>query len=367
MHTLFKSHIREVPAIPAGATREDKLLASGQQLYKLSSNENLLGPSPKAMQAIQANQHLLNEYNFLNDEQLRQALADSFGRQIEPDQFVTGNGAAELLDIICRAFLSAGDECVISSPTFTACKSFALMAGARVVDVPLKGNHFETDVEGILASVNKNTRIIFITNPNNPTGTIIPRHTLRALLAQLPAHVVVVHDEVYHDYVTHPDFAKAQEWIARGANVIGLHSFSKIYGMAGLRLGYAFSTPEIAAYLLRFRRPFMINTLSMKAAIAALGDSEHLQRSRDLVTQEKPWLYTNFDRLGLVYWRSESNFIMFRSPMSTPEFIEEMLTEGVMVRGGQSFGITACSRVTVGRHEDNVKFVEALEKVVSAT
>lgn len=359
MNQLFKDHILRVAPVISGATRDKQPLPV---LYKLSSNENLLGASPKALEAIRNNLHLLNEYSFQNDEKLRMVLSRHFQDALSPQQFITANGGAELLEIICRAFLVPGDECILSTPTFMAYKSFAGLQGANVIDIPLKGDRFEADTDNILAAVNEKTRLIFITNPNNPTGTVIPRATIAAILDQLPSHVIMVYDEVYHDYVNHPDFGRAQEFIATGKQVIGLHSFSKIYGMAGLRLGYAFSTLDIAAYLHNFRRPFMINTLSMEAAIAALGDETHLQDSKRLVATEKKWLYHQFQQLHIRYWESEANYILFRPPLPNDIFIQQMLLEGVMVRAGESFGISDCARVTIGTHAAAEAFINALKK-----
>lgn len=365
MHPSFKEYVWQTDAVPAGLTR-DAIKTNGdeQLIHKLSSNENLLGPSPLALEAIRSNMLLLNEYQFQRDEQLQEALSAHFNKQLLPTQFITGNGGAELLDLICRAFLEPGDECILSTPTFPAYKSFANLQGAVAVDVPLQQPDFSLDVKRILAAVKPNTKLIFLTNPNNPTGNIIPRAHMDELLRQLPPHVVLVQDEVYHNYVQHPDFVPASELIKQGFPVIGLHSFSKIYGLAGLRLGYAFATTAIANYLQLFRRPFMINTLSMKAAIAALSDHAHLHHSVKGVIEEKEWLYKQLQQLGITYWTTEANFILLKSPLPNKVFVQKMLDHDIMIRPADTFGLPDHARVTIGTRATSEVFIKALKAIL---
>jgi len=360
---IFKPHVQQATPYRGGSTREAAGAVAGK-VYKLSSNENLLGPSPKAIQAIRDNLHTLGEYRYENDLAFCEALSEYFTGRLTPRQFITANSGMELLDLVCRGFLEPGTECILSTPTFLAYKSFAGMEGARVVDVPLKGGDFDLDTDGILAAVNDRTRLLFIANPNNPTGSFFPRASTDRLIAQLPPHVIVVYDEVYHHYVDRPDYARAADYIAQGKNVIGIHSFSKAFGLAGIRLGYAFSTPEIADYLHNLRRPFMINTLSMEAGIAALLDTEHIRRTVDNTAMEKEWLYRQLSRSGLTYWKSQANFVLFRSPYAGDAFVGDMLEQGIMVRGGDVFGAPGCCRVTIGDREANRAFGRALEEVL---
>lgn len=356
---IYKPHIEQTQPYKGGSTREE----TGRTIYKLSSNENLLGPSPKALQAIQNNLHTLNEYRYENDRVFCEALADFFGHELEPTQFITANSGMELLDLVCRGFLEPGTECILSTPTFLAYQSFACVEGARVIDIPLKGENFALDVDGILAAVNERTRILFIANPNNPTGSFFPRTDTYRLIDALPPHVVVVYDEVYHHFVDRTDYARAVDYIAQGKNVVGIHSFSKAYGLAGIRLGYAFSTPRIAAYLQKLRRPFMVNTLSMEAGIAALGDRVHIQRTVENTILEKEWLYGQLKRQGIPFWKTQANFILFRAPYENVAFVPDMLEQGVMVRSGEVFGAPGCCRVTIGDRTANQAFGKALETV----
>jgi histidinol-phosphate aminotransferase len=359
--TFFKPCILNTKPYQGGSTRGEN---GERKVYKLSSNENLLGASPKAIRAIKENLHMLHEYNFLDDGRFREALACSFDFAIGAEYFFTANSGMELLDLICRGFLEPGDQCILSTPTFLAYKSFAEVGGASVIDIPLQPKDFSLQVENILGAVNEKTKIIFISSPNNPTGSIVTSNEMEVLVENLPAQVLIVYDEVYHHYVDHPKYARAIDFIKKEYPVIGLHSFSKAYGLAGIRLGYAFSTPAITGYLRQLRRPFMINSLSMEAGMAALKDKEHIQKTMEMVEGEKRWLYQELKKFGISYWPSHANFILFRSPYETGHFAADMLESGVMVRTGEVFGAGGCIRVTVGTREANAAFINILKMIV---
>lgn len=363
--SIFKPSILASKPYRGGVSRgELKVKPTVERVYKMSSNENMLGPSPKALAAIQRNLANLNEYNFHDDDPFREALAEAFDHQLSAEQFVTANSGSEILDLIMRGFLDVNSEVIISTPTFGAYKSFAGVQGAKTVDIQLVGENFDLDVEGILSGVNENTRLVFITNPNNPTGSFIPKTLIDTLIYSLPSHVVVVYDEVYYHYVEAKNYARAADYIAEGRNVIGVHSFSKGYGLAGIRLGYAFSTPEIAAYLNLLRRPFMINTLTMEAGIAALKDTEHIAATQALNKMGKQWIYDQLDALNIQCWRSEANFILFKSPFENAVFTDKMLENGVMIRPCELFGLPNFTRVTIGTMEANRAFIAALKMTV---
>ena len=351
----FKQYIHDTMPYRGGGTREE----TGKKLYKLSSNENLLGPSPLALEAIRDNLHTLHEYRFENDQLLREAAAAHNG--LLPSQVVTANSGMELLDLICRGFVEEGSEVILSSPTFMAYKNFANLSGGSVTDIPLRSPDFSLDVKGIASAVTDKTRLLFISNPNNPTGSLIPRKKMDVLMDILPEHVIIVYDEVYYHYVGSGDYPRAADYINQGRPVIGMHSFSKAYGLGGIRLGYAFSTPEIAGYLSHLRRPFMINTLSTVAGIAALQDTVHIAATQQLVAKEKLFLYRQMDELGLSYWKSEANFILFKSLGPVAAFVQRMLDQGVMVRSADVMRAKGCIRVTIGTREANEAFIDALK------
>lgn len=365
--TILKQHILASKPYRGGVSRGEVTQKVGiERVYKMSSNENMLGASPMALAAIQQYLPTINEYSYHDDDKLRDALADSFSQKLHSDQFITGNSGMEILDLIARGFLDFNLEAIVSTPTFGAYKSFSNVQGGKIVDVPLVGANFDLDVEGILMAVNEQTRLVFITNPNNPTGTFIPKALTDALIYSLPPHVVVVYDEVYHHYVETNDYARAVDYVAAGRNVIGLHSFSKSYGLAGIRLGYAFASKEIAAYLNQIRRPFMINTLTMEAGLAALKDIEHIKKTCAANAIGKQFIYEQFADLGIQYWPSEANFILFRSPCDNDVFVDSMLENGVMIRPCELFGLPNHARVTVGTMEANQAFVAALKATVEA-
>ena len=364
---ILKQHILQAKPYRGGVTRgETKKKAHIDRIYKMSSNENMLGASPKALAAIEQYLPTINEYSHHDDDKLREALADSFNQTVKADQFITANSGMEILDLITKGFLDPNLEAIVSTPTFGAYKSFANVQGGKIVDVPLIGDNFDLDVEGILMAVNERTRLVFITNPNNPTGAFIPKALTDALIYSLPPHIVVVYDEVYYHYVETNDYARAEDYIAAGRNVIGLHSFSKAYGLAGVRLGYAFASRDIAAYLNLLRRPFMINTLTMEAGLAALRDTEHIEATKAANSVGKQWLYTQFDALNIKYWESQANFILFRSPFDNNVFIDTMLENGVMIRQCELFGLPNYARVTIGTMEANRAFVAALKATIEA-
>jgi histidinol-phosphate aminotransferase len=359
---MFKQHIIDNSPYVGGSVRSEK--QNSKKTYKLSSNENMLGGSPKALKAIKNSLSFLHEYNYQDDSRFREALACSFDFVIDSEQFLTANSGMEILDLVCRGFLEPGDECILSTPTFLAYKSFAGVCGATVIDVPLDAKNFSLPVEAILKAVTPKTKLVFISSPNNPTGSIVTTTEMNRLMENLPKHVITIYDEVYHQYVDHPAYARAVDFIKRGFPVIGIHSFSKAYGLAGIRLGYAFGTVEIINYLRQLRRPFMINTLSMEAGIAALGDYEHIEATVELIEKEKAWLYQELKRLRLSFWPSHANYILFRSPYESRHLAAGMLESGVMVRTGEVFGAPDCIRVTIGTRAANGAFINILKLLV---
>ena len=362
VENIFKPHIVGTKQYKGGSTRDE--VDGDMQFYKLSSNENMLGPSPMAMQAIKDNIANLHEYSFQSDEKFREALEVFYNHDFSADQFITANSGIEMIELIGRAFLEPGLEFIISTPTFLAYKNISELQGGTCIDVPLNPIDFSVDVEGILNAVNSRTRLLFLGTPNNPTGTYLTKEDADKIIYNLPPHVVVVYDEVYYHFTDKDDFKTAASYVKEGRNVIAMHSFSKAYGLAGIRLGYGFSTPEIAGYLNRTRRPFMINTLTMEAGMAALKDVEHIEKTRALIHSEKYHLYSAFDKADVKYWKTEANFILFKTLMDSQEFTEKMLKKGVMVRTTDVFALPQHIRVTIGTREANDAFIKALNEIL---
>lgn len=361
-HPLFKKHIQKASRFQLRKPTPKK--SNWDKFYKLSSNENLMGASPKAVKAMQQAIEGVYEYDFYDDYQFQDVLADFYEQEIKSGQFITANSGVEVLEIICRGLVSVGSECIISSPTFSPYKNIIELEGGVVVDVPLTLPDYELNVDGILAAVNENTALVFVTNPNNPTGTYATKEQFEKLLNGLPKDVIVVYDEVYLHFVEAQDFPFAKDYIKQGKNLIALHTFSKIYGLAGLRIGYGFTTPEIGEYLNKIFRPFRIGSLQTIAAYEALKDDEHLKKSQQMVWEGKRWLYEKFEAAGIRYWKSQGNFILFDAAQPSLELTMKLLDEGVMVRPGDNFGAPGCIRLTVGNQEANERFWQVFSNFI---
>lgn len=361
---IFKPQLNITSKYRGGKSRTEAG-AGDKKTYKLSSNENLLGSSPKALAAIRQHIDGLNEYSDYKDNRFRNALADFYKEEgMNADQFITANSGVEILEMIVRGFLEKDLEFIISSPAFGPYKLFSQKHAATLIDIPLREEDYSLNVDGILNAITDKTRLVFLTSPNNPTGSYIPRKELDRLIYGLPEHVVVVYDEVYYQYPVADDYVRAYEYVKAGRRVIGVNSFSKAYGLAGLRVGYAYSTPEISNYLRQVARPFMINTLTTEAAIAALGDDEHIERTVNLIRKERPKVLKAMRDLGLKHYDSQANFVLTRPPMDEFEFEQKMLAEGIMVRTMSAFGAPGCVRITLGTAEANDAMIAALKIVM---
>lgn len=335
-----------------------------QKTYKLSSNENPIGASPKAIAAIQAHLQQLGYYPDPTDIRLREALADYYKHQLHPDQFIAANGGSELIDLVIRGFVKVGDEVIISSPFFVPYRMFSLWAGASVVDVPLKEDAYAVDVEGILQAINEKTRIVFLTSPNNPTGTYISRPSLESLLAEIPPDVVVILDEVYWHFATAEDYARALPYLADHQNLIAINSFSKTYGLAALRVGYAYMDLEVAAYLRQICRPFLISRLSLEGAIAALEDHDFVRQTTELVIRERRFLEERYTELGISFTPSQTNFILVDPPVPATEFVDYLFEAGIAVRPMDNFGAPGKVRISIGAREANEAVLEAIRRLL---
>lgn len=359
---IFKSYLTIKSDYVGGKARP--AVKEGQRIYKLSSNENLLGPSPKAIAAIRDTMFQLSEYPDQTDIRLREALAGFYGHPMSSAHFLTANSGSEILEMICRAFLDTESEVIIASPTFMPYRLFSEKMGATVIDLPLQAPDFALRAEDLLKVISDKTRLLFLTSPNNPTGSYIPRQTLSYLLDGVPEHVIVVLDEVYHHFAEAEDYTTALPFVQQARNIIGVNSFSKAYGLAGLRIGYAYTHPELARYVRQLSRPFLLNTLSLNAAIAALSDAEFLEQTVQLVQGERTFLYERLDALSVRYWKSQGNFFLL-APLVEPKVFEaKMLAHGVMVRPVENFGAKGCVRITIGTREANTAMLLALEAVL---
>ena len=335
----------------------------GQKVYKLSSNENPIGTSPMAIEAIQNNLKDLHLYPETTDIRLREALEVYYNNQLNKGQFVCAASGSEIIDLIIRAFVREEDEVIVSTPCFVPYKMFSRWSGAQVVDIPLFQNNYSLNVNGILKSVTDKTRIIFLTSPNNPTGSYISKEELEYLLIELPQDVVVVFDEVYWHFAHADDYTTALPYISMYPNLIAINSFSKTYGLASLRVGYSYMNEEVAAYLRQICKPFLITKLSLEGAIASLKDDDFIQETVEIIHSEKSFLEEGFKKLGIQFYPTQANFYLISPPIPSNEFVQFLNEEGIAVRPVDNFGATGKVRITIGTREANKALILALNKL----
>ena len=324
-------------------------------IVKLASNENPLGPSPLALQAIQACLPDLARYPDGNGFALKAALAKQYG--VEATQIVLGNGSNDVLEFAARAFLKPGDSAVYSQHAFAVYPLVVQAVGARGIEVPAKD--FGNDPQALLAAIEADTRLLFIANPNNPTGTLIAPDDLLALIERVPSNVLVLLDEAYYEYLAPQVAPKSLHWLARFPNLLIARTFSKAYGLAGLRVGFGLAHPGVIGMLNRVRQPFNVSSVAQAAAVAALGDTAHLQRSVALNSAGMQQICTGLKRLGLTFIPSFGNFVSFRIGSATAMY-QRLLQRGVIVRPIASYAMPEYLRVSIGLETENETFLSAL-------
>ncbi|MCG6898416.1 MAG: histidinol-phosphate transaminase [Gammaproteobacteria bacterium] len=333
---------------------------------KLASNENPFGPSPLAVAAARTAIEDLSRYPEGSSYLLAERLA--LKHQLDAACITLGNGSNDVLDIIARVFLTPGYEAVFSQHAFAVYPIIVQAVGATARVAPAHdgchGTAYGHDLAAMYELVGPKTRLVFIANPNNPTGTWLGSAELESFIAALPSHVMVVVDEAYFEYVEQVSYPDTSAWLARFPNLMVTRTFSKAYGLAGLRIGYALSHPEVAALLNRVRQPFNINSVAQAVALAALDDVDYLQqcirRNREGMAQ----LVTGFESLGLSYIESVGNFVSFNTGRSGADVYEALLQQGVIVRPVANYGMHEHLRVTVGHTDENDRFLNALEQVL---
>ena len=329
-----------------------------KEVIKLASNENPLGPSPLAVEAIKKAASKVNLYPDGNAFYLKRELAEHVG--FPPEQIILGNGSNEVLQIIGDTFISPGDEAIYSQQAFVVYMLVSRICGAVEVTTPLTPD-YRHDLRAMADAITPKTKVIFIANPNNPTGTIVTREEVDEFMERVPEHVLVVFDEAYYEYVENPEYPDTLKYVREGRNVIVLRTFSKIYGLAGLRIGYGISTPRIIELLNKVRQPFNVNLIAQEAARASLKDSEHVAKSRRVNSEGKRFLYEQLERLGVEYVPTEGNFLLVHLRRPGEKVFQEMLKLGVIVRPMGGYDFPNSIRVTIGTREQNERFIEALK------
>ncbi|GAB4455118.1 MAG: histidinol-phosphate transaminase [Armatimonadaceae bacterium] len=354
------------PYIPGKPIEEVKReLGITGEIIKLASNENPLGPSPAGVAAAQEILPKLALYPDGGCHDLRAAVARKM--EVPGDWLIFGNGSDEVIHLLGLTFLTSGDEVVMGDPTFVLYETAATLNGAAAVRVPLTRPDFRHDARAMVEAFSPSTRLVFIANPHNPTGSVIGKAEVDHLLSHLPSRALLILDEAYGEYVYEdPDFPAAVDYIRQGAPVVGLRTFSKMYGLAGLRIGYGVAQPEIIRLLNQARSPFNVNSVAQAAAVAAVDDDSFVEKGKQVNSEGLAQLAEGFSRFGLTYIPSRANFIMVDTKRPCRAVFDALLRQGVIVRTGDIFGLPTMVRVTVGTPEQNEKFLATLGKALEA-
>lgn len=348
------------PYVPGKPIEEVERELGIKGAIKMASNENPLGPSPEVVRAIAEAAPKAALYPDANAYYLRKALSEHLG--VVPEMILTGNGLDDVLRILAETFFRPGDEVVVPDPAFSVYASVSQLVEARPIRV--RGRRgLGNDPDAIADAVTEKTRAVFICNPNNPTGTFVGRSDLRSFLDALPPAVLVVLDEAYADFADDPDFPQGLDFVKEGGRrLILLKTFSKIHGMAALRLGYAVADESLISAMHKARDPFNVNLIAQTAGVAALACAEHVKASRDLVRSGRDRFYAGLSRLGLDYLPTQANFVLMDLKRDSKPMYEFLLRRGLIVRPTHSFGLPTCLRVTFGLPEHNDRFFALLEE-----
>lgn len=359
---MIRTCIEKIPPYVPGKPIEEverELGLSG--VTKMASNENPLGPSKEVRQAIANALDKVSYYPDANNYYLKKALADEL--EVKEEQIIVGSGLDDVNRILAETILKPTDEVVIPQPTFSMYETVTLLMGAKPVLV--KGSGLGNDLSAMAAAVTKKTKLIFICNPNNPTGTIVKRDELREFLGGLPRNILVVVDEAYSDFADDPEFPNGIDLLKAGYdNIIVYRTFSKIHGMAGLRLGFAVASPKLIQNMLKVKDPFNVNLLAQAAGLAALKSKKHILLSKELVQMGRRFFYKELDELGIEYLPTQANFILINWGRDSREIYEFLLQNGIIVRPTHSFGLPNYFRVTFGTAEQNDRFFRVLREGV---
>jgi histidinol-phosphate aminotransferase len=355
---LAPEYIRSIAAYQPGKPISDLAREMGldpQSIVKLASNENPLGMSPKAHEAVMDAMGDIARYPDGGAIELRLRLASLY--QVNPNQIVFGNGSNDILELVARTFLTPQDEAVFSEHAFAIYALASQAVGAKGIAAPAKD--FGHDLEAMLGSIHDKTRVVFIANPNNPTGTLIPKNILRDFIERVPKEVLIVLDEAYDEYLLDQDKSEAISWVNTFDNLLVSRTFSKAFGLAGLRLGFAVTSEPVANLMNRVRQPFNVNGLAQVAAIASLDDEAFVERSRALNQAGMKQITDGLKALGLSYIPSFGNFVSFEVP-NVAEVNLNLLKSGVIVRPIANYGLPSYLRVSIGLFSENASFLEVL-------
>lgn len=349
-----------MPYTPGKPVQELERELGIKNAIKLASNENPLGPSPLAIKAIKKYLGSINMYPDGDAYYIKHKLADRLN--VKHERLIFGNGSNDVLDIVARTFMRAGDEAIMGEYAFIVFPIVTQAVGARAVISPMPDlNH---DLKDIYSRISSKTRVVFIANPNNPTGTIARKDELDWFMERVPEHVLVVIDEAYFEYVDEPEYPNSLDYQSMGKSVLTVRTFSKIYGLAGLRLGYGVSSPDIISAMHRVRQPFNANSLAQVAAFAALDDHDHVAEARHVNKEGQSYFFSELTKLKISFTPSFSNFILIDLKSDPIAVYDSLLKLGVIVRPVVNYGLKTHLRVTVGLREENERFIWAIKRVL---
>ncbi|MDW7673316.1 MAG: histidinol-phosphate transaminase [Bacillota bacterium] len=328
-----------------------------KDVVKLASNENPLGPAPEAVAAMDKAIRETQIYPDGNCYYLKEKLAAHWG--VSMDNLAIGNGSNELIKLIAKAYLNPGENIVMADPSFSEYKTAAIISNAEVIALDLTED-FRHDLKAMAAAINDRTKLVFICNPNNPTGTIVTKAELDEFMAKVPDSVIVVMDEAYYEYVENKEYPETLDYVKAGRNVIILRTFSKIYSLAALRVGYAIAKPQLIDFINRVREPFNVNRIAQVAAKASL-ESDHVAKSVNLNSDGRRYLMEQLTALGLKPVTSETNFIFVDVEVNSRQLFQDMMKKGVIIRSGDIFGKPSFARLSIGTESQNAKMIEVLK------
>ncbi|WP_425453871.1 histidinol-phosphate transaminase [Oceanobacillus arenosus] len=331
------------------------------KVVKLASNENPFGPSLKGVEAISSGLAELNRYPDADTVALKGAIASSL--DVKEEQIIVTNGADELITLLSEAFLDEGDEIIVPSPSFSEYDFGAHIMGATVVPVPFEDG-FQFNVQKIVDAITERTKLLYLCSPNNPTGTYLSKAELEQLLQAVPTNVLVVFDGAYSHYATADDYTDGIEYVRADQPILVLQTFSKIYGLAGVRVGFGIAPKSIIQSILKVKEPFNVNSLAQAGATAAIKDEEHVRKSREGNAAGREQLYQAFQNLNLEYIKTESNFILVKFGPDAANIYNELLAKGVILRYGKTWGLPEHVRVSIGTVEENLYFIESLTSIL---
>ena len=364
----LNSNLLKVPLYIAGKSPEEVRSELGlEDIVKLGSNENPLGTSPLALAALQDALTSTHRYPGLAEKELRHRLAGYYGDSLTEHHFLVGNGATDVMRMIAQGFISEGGVSVTCAVTFPLFALLTTMYGGQTIRIPPRAD-YHLDLPAIAEAITPQTRLVWLCSPNNPTGFVLSQQEIDEFLARVPEHVVVVFDESYFDFVTDGERPDTLQAVRQGAKVIVVRSFSKLAGLANMRVGYGIAQPGLVEYLLHTVMPFNTGGPAMRAAAASLDDESFRQRSRELVWRERAYLRERLSEMGLHCLPSQANFLLVVDPpRDVPALVDALLHHGIIVRPMAAFGLANAFRVTVGLREENDRFLGALQVVLDAS